>query len=176
VHALPPGITLRPARPDDEAALFALRARAIRVSAASHYTEDELEAWANRTSSDRFRAAMLARVTIVAEAGGPAGPAGPRIAGYAQLEPQEGVIEAIYVDPDFQRQGVGAGLFAALEREAGARGLPGLVLEATLNAAAFYAAMGCRQECLDHHELAPGVRMTCVVMDKRLAATTEAAP
>jgi ribosomal protein S18 acetylase RimI-like enzyme len=173
VHALPPGITLRPARPDDEAALFALRARAIRVSAASHYAEDELEAWARRTSPDRFRAAMLARVTFVAEAGGPAG---PRIAGYAQLEPEEGVIEAIYVDPDFQRQGVGAALFAAVEREAGARGLPGLVLEATLNATAFYAAMGCRQEGVDHHELAPGVNIACVVMDKRLAVATEAAP
>jgi GNAT superfamily N-acetyltransferase len=112
-------------------------------------------------------------VLVVAET---AGAGGARVAGYAQMEPEEGVIEAIYVDPDFQRRGVGTALFAALEREARARGLPGLVLEATLNSAAFYAAMGCRQECLDHHELAPGVHIACVVMDKRLAANAEATP
>lgn len=169
--ALPPGITLRPAREADAAALVRVHARAIRASAGAHYTEDEIDAWTDRARPERFLAALRDRVLVVAEA---AGADGARVAGYAQMEPDEGVIEAIYVDPDFQRRGVGTALFAALEGEARERGLPGLVLEATLNSAAFYAAMGCRQECLDHHELAPGVRIACVVMDKRLDARAEA--
>lgn len=109
--------------------------------------------------------AIAIRYVIVAEA---ATPAGPRIAGYGQLHPVEGAIEAIYVDPDFARRGVGRALCGALEARARALGLPGLVLDASLNSAPFYAAMGFAQKCLDRHELAPGIDMAFAVMEKRL--------
>lgn len=159
-------VTLRPAGPADAPALLSVHARAIRALAATHYTADQRDAWIARMSVDRLREAMLARVLVVAEA---ATPGGPRIVGYGQLHPVEGAIEAIYVDPDWTRRGVGRVLFEALEARARALGLPGLVLDASLNSVPFYGAMGFRRKGVDRHEPAPGVHFACVVMEKRLA-------
>lgn len=163
---------IRPAQPADARALLDIHARAIRELAATHYSEDQRDAWVARMSAERLREAMTAREFLVAET---ATPTGPRIVGYGQLHPVEGVIEAIYVDPGFSRRGVGRSLFEALERRARALGLPGLVLDASLNSVPFYAAMGFRQKCLDHHALAPGVQMACAVMEKRFAGTASRA-
>ncbi len=157
---------LRPARPADAPALLSVHARAIRKLAATHYTEDQRDAWIARMSAERLQEAMSARQLIVAEV---TTREGPRIVGYGQLHPVEGAIEAIYVDPDFSRRGVGQALCDALQERARSLGLPGLVLDASLNSVPFYAAMGFRQRCVDHHELAPGVRMAFAVMEKRFA-------
>lgn len=165
-------LTLRAARESDAQVLWSVHARAIRGSAATHYSEDELDAWAGRTRPEGYAQAIRTHPVIVAEV---AATGGSRIVGFAQLQPDEGVVEAIYVDPDFARQGVGRALFQELERLARTRGLRGLTVEASLNSAPFYAAMGCVRRATDHHELAPGVHLECVVMDKRLAATAGAA-
>ena len=157
---------LRPACPADAPTLLSVHARAIRKLAATHYTEDQRDAWIARMSAERLREAMSARQLIVAEV---TTREGPRIVGYGQLHPVEGAIEAIYVDPDVSRRGVGQALCDALQERARSLGLPGLVLDASLNSVPFYAAMGFRQRCLDHHELAPGVRMAFAVMEKRFA-------
>ena len=166
------GVALRAARPGVEHALWSVHTRAIRISAATHYTEDALEAWAGRMRPEHYIEPMRTRAMIVAEATTDAA----RVAGFGQLQPEEGVIEAIYVDPDFARRGIGRGLFEALENLARARGLPGLTVEASLNSVPFYAAMGCVRRCVDRHELAPGVHIACVVMDKHLTPTPGATP
>ncbi len=168
----PPRLTLRAARESDAQALWSVHARAVRISAATHYGQDELDAWAERSRPESYAGAMRTKSMIVAEI---RTPEGPRIAGFAQLQPDEGIVEAIYVDPDFARQGVGRALFAELERIARARGLPGLTVEASLNSAPFYAALGCVRRAIDRHELAPGVHIACVVMDKRLRSPAGAA-
>lgn len=157
---------LRAARPDDAPVLLSVHERAIRALAGTHYTGDRLEAWIARMSAGRLREAMSARVVIVAEV---ATPAGPRIGGYGQLHPVEGAIEAIYVDPDFARRGVGRALCNALESHALSLGLPGLVLDASLNSVPFYEAMGFRGKGVDRHDIAPGRDFACVVMEKRFA-------
>jgi len=162
-----PPVTVRPARAADAPAIWSVHARAIRMSAVSHYTESEVEAWASRATPESYVDAMRMRRLVVAEV---PSSEGPRVVGFGQLHPGEGVVEAIYVDPDWQRQGIGTALFRALERDARAAGLPGLMLDASINSVPFYAAMGCRQEGLDRHELAPGVHIDCVVMDKRFTA------
>jgi ribosomal protein S18 acetylase RimI-like enzyme len=162
---LPTGVRLRAASADDAPALAAIHARAIGALDTTYYTTAELAAWAARMPPERYRALLPTRRITVAEI---ATAGNPRIVGYAQLLPDEGVIEAVYVDPDFGRRGIGAALVRAVEDDGRALGLPGLVLDATLNSIAFYAALGYRQECLAHHELAPGVRIACAVMEKRL--------
>jgi GNAT superfamily N-acetyltransferase len=104
------------------------------------------------------------------------GPEGPRIVGFGQLHPDEAVIEAIYVDPDWERQGIGTALVKALEDDVRARALPWVVSDASLNAVPFYLAQGFRQVALDHHELAPGVHIACAVMEKHLPAPPSAEP
>jgi putative acetyltransferase len=162
---LPTGVRLRAASADDAPALAAIHARAIGALDTTYYTTAELAAWSARMTPERFRALLPTRRVTVAEI---VTYAGPRIVGYAQLLPDEGVIEAVYVDPDFSRRGIGAALVRAVEDDGRALGLPGIVLDATLNSIAFYAAQGYRQECLSRHELAPGVHIACAVMEKRL--------
>ena len=162
---LPTDVRLRPADASDAPVLAALHARAIGALDTTYYTAAELAAWSARMTPERFRALLPTRHITVAEM---VTSSGPRIVGYAQLLPDEGVIEAVYVDPDFGRRGIGAALVRAVEDDGRALGLPGLVLDATLNSIAFYAAQGYRQECLSHHELAPGVSIACAVMEKRL--------
>jgi putative acetyltransferase len=162
--------TVRPARPADATALWIVHGRAIRALAGAPYTKDQLEAWAARTRPESYLKPARSRLLIVAET---ATRTGPRIVGYGQLHVVEGTIEAVYVDPEYARRGVGAALVSALERECLTRGLPGLIVEASLNSIPFYRALGFVAKEVDQHPLAPGVGIACAVMEKRL---TPAAP
>jgi putative acetyltransferase len=170
--ANPPDVTLRPAAADDADALAAVHARAIAALDAAHYTAAERAAWSARMDPAKYRALLASRRITVAET---VAAGRQRIVGYAQLLPDEGVVEGVYVDPAFGRRGVGAALVGALEEQARALGLPGLVLDAALHAVPFYRSLGYRQECLSRHELAPGVHIACAVMEKRLGAAADEA-
>jgi GNAT superfamily N-acetyltransferase len=169
---LPANVRLRAAVDADARGIWAVHTRAIRVSAATHYTEDELDAWVQRMQPESYLGPLHTRRLIVAEA---ALPEGPRIVGFGQLHPDEAVIEAIYVDPDWERQGIGTALALALENDVRERALPWLISDASLNAVPFYLAMGFRQVALDHHELAPGVHIACAVMEKHLPVPRQTA-
>ena len=174
IDAPPPAdLRLRAATDADARAIWTVHTRAIRISAASHYTEDELDAWVNRMQPESYLGPLHTRRLIVAEM---PGSEGPRIVGFGQLHPDEAVIEAIYVDPDWERQGIGTALVKALEEDVRARALPWVVSDASLNAVPFYLAQGFRQVALDHHELAPGVHIACAVMEKHLPVPPSAEP
>jgi len=162
---VPAGVRLRPARADDAAAIRAVHARAIRGTG-SHYTFDEREAWVGGRKPADYLAAIAGRHVVVAESAG----SPPRVLGFGQLLPSEGLVEAVYVDPDAGRRGIGAALFAALEREARARGARTLTLDASLNSVPFYRALGFDVDVAAQHPLAPGVTLRCMVMSKALDA------
>ena len=94
----------------------------------------------------------------------------------ASCWPAEGLIEAVYVDPEAGRRGIGAALVAALEREARTRGARTLALEASLNSVPFYLAQGFDVETAAQHALAPGVALRCMVMSKALVPTGSPCP
>lgn len=164
---LPTSVALRDAVAADTQGIWRVHVRAIRASAASHYTEDELDAWVERVQPETYLGLLGTRRLVVAES---AGTEGTRIVGFGELLPEEAVIEAIYVDPDWERRGIGTALARVLEDDVVARGLPWLVSDASLNAIPFYQALGFRQVALDRHELAPGIHIACAVMEKHLDA------
>jgi putative acetyltransferase len=106
---------------------------------------------------------MAAEVVLVAEDDD------GRLAGFAQLEPGEGVVHACYVDPDLAGRGAGRALMAAIEDDARARGCTMLALDASLNAVSFYETLGWRRESETRHDLGHGACLDCVVMSKRIA-------
>lgn len=160
--AEPGAVRLRGARADDATALCDVHARAIRAQCSAHYTPDEIAAWCARATPASFAKPLTDRRIVVAESADCG-----RIVGFGQLHPVEGVIEAVYVDPDYSRRGVGTAIVRKLEQEARALGLPGLVLDASTNSIPFYAALGFKEECISHHQLAVGVSIACTVMSKR---------
>jgi len=152
---------IRLAVPADAAQIWAIRTRAIRHGCASHYPPEDLAAWTARATPATCADAIATRHVVVAEHDD------RRIAGFAQLDPQEGTVDAVYVDPDFAGKGIGRAMIGALEAAAHALGLPGLVVEASLNSVPFYGAMGYGHECWAQHSLGGGHRIACAVMSKR---------
>jgi GNAT superfamily N-acetyltransferase len=92
-----------------------------------------------------------------------------RLAGFADLDAQAGVVRGCYVEPDFARRGVGRALMDAVEREARSAGRSALLLDATRNAVPFYEALGWRAEAPARHPLGHGATLDCVIMSKAIA-------
>nr|WP_240897303.1 GNAT family N-acetyltransferase [Kineococcus vitellinus] len=107
----------------------------VHVSAAADYSTAQRAAWAPEDLDvqewGRRRAAAETRVAVHDGS----------IAGFADLAPQ-GHIGMFYVDPEHGRRGVGAALLAVLLREATARGVRQLTVDASLTARGFFECAG----------------------------------
>ncbi len=91
------------------------------------------------------------------------------IAGFGQLNQADGEVEAVYVLPGRQSEGIGGALLRFLEDAARAAGLERLHLSATLNAVPFYERAGYAGEGSTVHRLPTGVELQCLRMSKELA-------
>lgn len=160
---------VRRATAADCAPVWAVRARAIRHAAPAHYPPPAVDAWCARRTPADYAEALLASTLVVAEDDD------GRVVGFAQLDPAEGVVESVYVDPDFARRGIGRRLVEALEHEARSAGTKRLVLSATRNAVGFYEARGYRREGPVRLALGHGQSIDCELMSKTLDAVEDAA-
>lgn len=154
---------IRRAVPADAPAIWAIHARAIRESASSHYAPETVVAWSGRVTPASYAEPIATRVVLVAEDDD------GRLAGFAELDPAAGIVRACYVDPDYDRRGVGRALMTAIEDEARAHGRSALLLDASVNAVPFYEALGWRVEARTRHELGRGASLDCAVMAKKIA-------
>ncbi|EXG81932.1 GNAT family N-acetyltransferase [Cryptosporangium arvum] len=107
-------VTVRPAHPDDADTIHRLSLRAIRGSAAGHYTPAELEAWIRTRSAARHRTLIEHTRTLVAECdGAPAGFVSVATEPWDRLE--RGEVDQLFVDPAFGGRGVARALLAAVD-------------------------------------------------------------
>ena len=90
------------------------------------------------------------------------------ITGFGQLNQASGEVEAVYVLPDRQREGIGTALLRSLEEAARAAGLMQLSLSATTNAVSFYERAGYTRGASAVHRLPNGVDLPCIRMSKTL--------
>jgi putative acetyltransferase len=134
-------VTVRPAVVDDAAELHALSQEATLQSAASHYTESQLRAWARRRSVEGH-VGMIERTTaFVAEEEG-------RAVGFATvaLAPAGGLVagevDQLFVRPDSGGRGVARLLLSAVERAARDAGLTDLVTHASWRAVPVFKRHG----------------------------------
>jgi ribosomal protein S18 acetylase RimI-like enzyme len=114
-------IKLRPAAAEDRNALWQVHTQAIRVSAAGHYDAAQIEAWAGRLTPEGYQ--RCPDCFFVAEA------EESKVIGFGELNLKSGEIEALFVDPEFGRRGIGSHLLQALEDLARRQGLTTLILE-----------------------------------------------
>lgn len=153
---------------NDARAVLELHAAAVQRLAAGCYSQAILDAWAAAPVDDElvafFQRNPDGETRIVAERGG-------RIVGFAALVAVTSELRACYVHPDAARSGVGRCLVRRLEDIARAAGLQKLWLEASLNAAPFYRALGFRSLGRGSHQLHRSGRdipMPCVKMEADL--------
>lgn len=122
-------------REDDLETLAQIFNRSIREIAARDYSPAQIAAWAHE---DRDRTAFAARhasrPTFIAELAGAA-------AGFTDLA-ADGLIDFLFVHPDFQRRGVGRALLAHVEALARRQGLARLYAEVSITARPLFQACG----------------------------------
>lgn len=154
--------SVRRAREEDCEAIWRVHTRAIREIAKSHYTSEEIEAWASPRTPEHYVESIQNKEFYVAEEDGV-------VIGFGTLNQQQGEIEAVYVNPEVVRRGVGKAILRGLEGRAKDLGIKSLKMDASLNAVPFYKSAGYEARKEMKHCLASGVEISCVLMTKELS-------
>lgn len=147
----------------DAAEMLRVHSASIRGLGPTHYAPEQVDAWDHDRSPDDYVEVIETDETpvLVAEADG-------AVVGFGWLDVDDEEIVAVYVHPDYAREGVGTALLEGLEATAVERGVESVELLASLNAVAFYEAAGYRAVDETVHTQPGDVDMTCVRMEKRL--------
>lgn len=141
--------------------MYAVHLRAVRETCAGSYAAPQIDAWSGVLSPESYSSLLRKRLMIVAVADA-------SVVGFGQLNPEAREIEAIYVLPDRQGQGIGRRLLAELEQRARRLGLRKLEVSATLNAVGFYERHGYLRRRVAVHRMPTGLELQCVRMAKAL--------
>lgn len=154
--------TVRRAGEGDAEGIWRVHMRAIRDIAKSHYTPEEIEAWASPRNPAHYIESIRNKEFYVAEEDG-------AVIGFGALDHEENEIEAVYVSPEVVRRGVGSAILQRLEERALDLGLKSLKMDASLNAVPFYRSAGYESQKGMKHRLACGVEIGCMLMTKELS-------
>ena len=126
---------LRPFLPADTPILAAIFVASIEALTGDDYGEAQQEAWAAVADDEEaFGKRLAAELTLVATIDGSP-------VGFASLKGKDHV-DLLYVHPGAVGEGVASMLCDALERLAGGRGTKSLTVDASDNAAEFFAKRG----------------------------------
>ncbi len=159
-------VVIRPAIVDDAQGILKTHSAAVHRTASRLYASDILTAWAAPLDADNVRRmagiiASQSELVLVAEVDA-------NIVGFGSIVPKNSELRAIYVHPDFGREGVGSRSLSALEDLARQHGLGELAMDASLNAEDFYLNHGFAVVERGEHTLRTGARMRCIKMRKSL--------
>jgi putative acetyltransferase len=132
-------IALRPYLSADVKRCAEIFRASIEELAADDYNANQREAWAaTADDEDAFGGKLAGMLTLVAVIGG-------EVAGFGSLKGAD-LIDMLFVDPEFARQGVGGALVDALSKLAEARGAKRLTAEASEVARSFFERRGFAAE------------------------------
>lgn len=110
---------------------------AVHQTAAKHYADDQVNAWSGRIPNDEhWRIRCEFKRPFVYEVHG-------RVAGFLELD-TDGHIDCHYVDPAYNRRGIGGALLAHAIQVCDARGLDRMYVEASHVAKGLYLKHGFR--------------------------------
>lgn len=153
--------TIRAYRAGDAAAMAAIYTRAVRTIGARYYSPEQVEAWAQGATAERFASKMIdGRCCWVAT------DAADRAVAFVDLE-ADGHIDFLYADPDVAGLGVATALLDAVEAVAVADGITRLYVEASEAARRVFLKRGYTVTERRDFEIA-GVAIHNYAMERRL--------
>jgi putative acetyltransferase len=159
---------LRPYLPPDAARCAAIFRASIEEMTRDDYNDDQRSAWAAAADDEAaFGARLATALTLIATAEG-------EPMGFGSLK-DAGIIDMLYVDPEFSRRGVGALLIDALAKLAASRGAKQLTSEVSDTARATFERQGFVAQRRNLVQLG-GEWLANTTMVRPLAATKSAAP
>jgi putative acetyltransferase len=129
-------IRVRPFRPEDSAAVGRLFYVTVHTVNARDYSPAELSAWAPKLPNDEW-ALERAKTRVVLVAEDDSG-----LLGFAELRPDAGSLDCLYVRHDAENRGVGTALLDELETQARDRGVTILRVDASITARPFFEHRG----------------------------------
>jgi putative acetyltransferase len=158
-------LELRKAVADDIEEIWAVRTLAIRGGCQRHYSDDDVQRWANVTVHSGFpRIVAETEFYVITD--------GARLAGFGFVDPATAELGGMFVHPKFQGQGLGRRILSALEVRAKRADLKSLWLISTLNAEPFYASAGFHSHGRSKWNHPNGFELDCVKMSKELSSGT----
>lgn len=124
---------VRPAGPEDAAAISEVILAALRETNAKDYSADIIKCVEESFNADAVQSLMGERTVFVATSG-------TRILGTASLD--GGLVRTVFVAPSAQGLGVGRRLMEEIERTARVANIRVLVVPSSVTAEQFYAKLG----------------------------------
>ena len=154
---------MRPYSEADAADTLAIFIDAVTVTAAAHYSVEQVLAWARPEKRDlaEWHVSMAGRESFVALVAG-------RVAGFSDLG-ERGHIDMLFVHPGFQRRGVGRALLGEAERRARHAHETKLTADVSVSARPLFEACGFAV-ARELHPVRHGVRFLNYRMCKTLKA------
>jgi GNAT superfamily N-acetyltransferase len=153
------GLEIRAVRFEDVPEILRVVTRAVDRGCRDHYDQAQQAAVVAAYASALFLEWRGPYETVVAEAAG-------RIVGFAQLDPADARLRALFVDADLQGRGVGRALLADVEARAAGRGCRRVHGAMSLNAVPFYERAGFRARGGVEPLSSVGVAVPIVRMEK----------
>lgn len=146
---------------EDASAILRVHMASIRGLGRDSYTLEQVEAWCGGRTAKSYHSPIIEQFMLVAEVQG-------QVVGFAQLDARQAMVVAVYVSPEFSRQGIGSQLLRRIEEHARSLGLSELHLQASLNAVQFYARAGYAAGQPSEHVVGNGVSLPCLAMSRAL--------
>ena len=164
-------VCIRFAKKEEWEAILKIHRRAIHEIACDDYSPSILNLWGNPLTPDKISQEMdsfdrkleQGIFTIVADMDG-------TIAGFGEVIPKENLLLAVYINPDFKRQGIGTAIVSKLEDIAKQQGATFLQMDASLTAENFYISCGYQVIERGYHTVSSTEKMACVKMKKILSS------
>jgi putative acetyltransferase len=153
-----PLIEVRPYRASDLNEVIELFIRSVREIASMDYTQPQIKAWAQVDRAE-WELARMSRPTWVAMRDG-------QVAGFIDLQ-SNGLIDMLFVHPEYQRRGVATALLARVEAEAMEAEIPVLHTYSSITAQTFFEVCGFTL-LLARSVMVRDQRFVQCVMEKRL--------
>jgi N-acetylglutamate synthase-like GNAT family acetyltransferase len=151
---------VRKATAGDAAQILELRERSILTLCVGDYADERIAAWMGKRIATEYQQWIEKSPYFVSTLGS-------KVTGYAAYNPNSQQVLAVYVDPDFVRQGAATSLVRAVQSDARSRGVESLWLDASLTAVPFYKAAGFTPVRETTHAFG-GVSLVCLRMKRVL--------
>ena len=141
---------------------FNIRKNSILKKCIGHYSPEQITVWTEGSASEKFEDMVenhfyLAIIDDTTVATG-------------MVNTENGMIDAIFVEPKYMGLGVAKTIITHLEKLAKESGVAELKLDSTLNAASFYRACGFRGDKISTYVSPKGISLDCIPMTKGIAS------
>jgi ribosomal protein S18 acetylase RimI-like enzyme len=161
---MPADHTIRIAIISDTGTILVVHVAAIITHGPSAYTDKQVAAWAAKTEgTNRYANAIEEPSTelVVAECDG-------HVVGFGELDVERGEVEAVFVDPEWNGEGIGSSVLRHFEQRLQDEEFDIVRLRAVLNAVGFYEQQGSDKVERVTNQTTNDVEVDSVWMEKSL--------